>query len=87
VTEALRAQRLNEAVTWLAQSDCGVERILPHTWASRESDPNNPEDWYGITAPNGTQHQSATQLAQTYQTLNQGPTTPTNSACGRPLTD
>jgi hypothetical protein len=88
VTEALRAQRLNEAVTWVAQSDCGVERILPHTWASLESNTNSTEDWYGITAPDGTQHQSATQLAQTYQTLNQAPSTThaTNSGCGRPLT-
>ena len=88
VTDAQRAQRLNEAVTWLANSDCGVERILPHTWASPESDPNNPEDWFGIAAPDGTPHLSATTLAQTYQTLEQAaaPAHATNPACGRPLT-
>jgi hypothetical protein len=79
VTDAQRAQRLKEAVIWLANSNCGVERILPHTWSTPERDPNNPEDWFGITAPDGTQHLSATTLAQTYQTLYQWPA---NSACG-----
>jgi hypothetical protein len=87
VTDAQRAQRLYEAVTWLAQSDCNVERILPHTWSSPEADPSNVEDWFGIVAPDGTPHLSANALAQTFQTLDAQatPANAINSGCGRPL--
>jgi hypothetical protein len=82
-----RAAQLSQVIQTLAAADCGVERILPQTWASPEADLNNSEDWFGIVSPDGTPHVSATALANTLHTLENAPS-PAHAAisvCNRPL--
>jgi hypothetical protein len=33
------------------RSNCLVSSIAPHTWITEESDPDNPEHWFGIADP------------------------------------
>jgi hypothetical protein len=49
--EETRADYLGEVTHDLAESDCGIVSLAPHTWISAESDPANAEDWYGIADP------------------------------------
>jgi hypothetical protein len=51
--EATRARYLAELTHALAASDCGIASLAPHTWISAESNPANPDDWYGIADPAG----------------------------------
>lgn len=38
----------------LAGSGCGVDHIVPYTWAAPERDPGEQEDWFGIYHPDGS---------------------------------
>jgi hypothetical protein len=49
--EASRARYLGEITDALAESDCGLASIAVHSWISAESNPANPDDWYGIADP------------------------------------
>jgi polysaccharide biosynthesis protein PslG len=68
-----RAAMLAQATALLADSNCGVERILPYTWATRELDPANAEDWYGIVSPDGAPTLSATAYADELHSLERTP--------------
>ena len=51
--EEQRAQSLEAAVRALAWSDCGLGTVIPYTWTTPESNPDDIEDWYGIYHPGG----------------------------------
>jgi len=53
VPEAWRAQRLARLVRELPRSDCGVTRLIVHTWTSTDAG-RSPEGWFGIARPDGT---------------------------------
>lgn len=59
LTDAQRASDLSALTSTLARADCGVERILPHTWVTLERDPNDAEDWFGLVHPSGALSLSA----------------------------
>jgi hypothetical protein len=50
-SEETRADYMGEVTHDLAESDCGILSLAPHTWITAETDPANPEDWYGIADP------------------------------------
>lgn len=51
VDEDERAEYLAEVTAAVARSECGVVAFAPHTWRTREQDPLDIEDWYGIADP------------------------------------
>ncbi len=51
--ESARPGYLVTTLGALGHLDCGVAGALLYTWVSPESDPNNGQDWYGISNPNG----------------------------------
>jgi hypothetical protein len=57
-TDQQRAQYLAQFTETVAQANCGVERITPFSWVSREQDSFNPEDWFGLVHPNGVRSTS-----------------------------
>lgn len=54
VPEADRAAELSTMAMDLPRSDCNVDRFLPYTWRTEESNPGDPEQWFGIWNPDGT---------------------------------
>lgn len=54
VPDAARAADLSALATTLPRSDCGIDRLLPYAWTTRESDPSNSEDWFGIWNADGS---------------------------------
>ncbi len=68
-SDSQRAARLAQATGWLARSDCGIERILPYTWATRDLDIANAEDWFGLVSPAGVPTLSAVAYAHELESL------------------
>lgn len=64
-------------LAWLAgnllQSDCGVERLLVHTWVTGERDSANGDDWYGIAHPDGTLTASGSVFGDAVHAAESGP--------------
>jgi polysaccharide biosynthesis protein PslG len=48
VSDSTRAADLSALATALPRSGCGIDRLLAYAWTTRESDPSNSEDWFGI---------------------------------------
>jgi hypothetical protein len=86
-TEQQRAQYITQFTQTVAQSNCGVDRILPHTWVSKEQDPNNAEDWFGLVHPDGTRRASESAYSATILQLEAAPPPSSSSAsvCARQL--
>jgi hypothetical protein len=51
--ESARPGYLTATLGALGHVNCGVAAALLYTWVSPEIDPNNGQDWYGISNPNG----------------------------------
>jgi hypothetical protein len=51
VPEAERVRYMREVIPQALRSNCLVSSLAPHTWITEESDPENPEDWFGIADP------------------------------------
>jgi hypothetical protein len=81
VSEAERAADLSALATDLPRSDCNVDRFLPYTWRTEESNPSDSESWFGIwnrdgsAKPSGQAYLSAVQLMRG-MTSTPAPTTP-----------
>jgi hypothetical protein len=58
VSESERATDLSLLAEQLPKSDCNVDRLLPYTWLTQESDPSDPESWFGIWNHDGSGKQS-----------------------------
>jgi hypothetical protein len=54
VPESERATDLAQLAEQLPQSDCNVDRLLPYTWLTKENNPGDPEDWFGIWNHDGS---------------------------------
>ncbi len=54
VSESERASDLSQLAEQLPHSDCNINRLLPYTWLTRESNPGDPEDWFGIWNHDGS---------------------------------
>jgi hypothetical protein len=61
VSDAQRAQYVSQFTKAVAQSNCGVARIEPHTWVTQEQNIFSAEDWFGFVHPNLSR--SATETA------------------------
>jgi hypothetical protein len=51
--ESARPGYLVATLEALGHLDCGVAGALLYTWVSPQSNPDNGQDWYGISNPNG----------------------------------
>jgi polysaccharide biosynthesis protein PslG len=60
VPEGERVKDLSRLARQLPHSDCNIDRMLPYTWLTRESDPGDPEDWFGIWNHDGSGKPSGT---------------------------
>jgi hypothetical protein len=69
MSDAQRAAALSQVTATLARSDCGVERILPHTWVTQENSLTDAAQWFGLANPNGSLTHSAISYAHTIQGL------------------
>lgn len=49
-----RAYDLGTLAAELPQSGCNIDRLIVYAWLTKESDPANPEDWFGIWNSDGT---------------------------------
>jgi hypothetical protein len=54
VSEGQRAADLSALAKQLPRSDCNVDRLLPYTWLTEETNPSDPEDWFGIWNHDGS---------------------------------
>ncbi len=54
VSDAERGADLSALAETLPRSDCNVDRFLPYTWRTEESDPNDSESWFGIWNRDGS---------------------------------
>jgi len=54
VSEAERAADLSQLARQLPNSDCNVDQLLPYTWLTQESNPSDPEEWFGIWNHDGS---------------------------------
>jgi hypothetical protein len=86
LSDRARAAALSQVTATMARSDCGVERILPHTWVTLERNLRSAEDWFGLVHPDGAFSASATAYAATVRGFEQAPQ-PVASVplCGRSL--
>lgn len=53
-SDGARAAGLSELARELPGSDCNVTRLIPYSWVTRESNPGDDEDWFGMANLNGT---------------------------------
>jgi len=51
IPEAKRAAYMYDVTQVLARSDCGIDSFEPYTWETKEQDPSDGEDWYGMWSP------------------------------------
>jgi hypothetical protein len=58
VSEPERAADLSALATDLPRSDCNVDRFLPYTWRTEESNAGDSESWFGIWNRDGSAKQS-----------------------------
>jgi len=54
VSESERAADLAQLAEQLPHSDCNVDRLLPYTWLTQESNGSDPESWFGIWNHDGS---------------------------------
>jgi hypothetical protein len=91
--EATRAKGYTAITETIPRSNCNVSAVLPHTWWTAQSDPNNPEDWFGIADPQtGAPSASATAYAngihiQRGQTKREAKRKTIKACAGMPLPD
>jgi hypothetical protein len=87
VSDVTRAAYLSEVTDSLASSDCGIERILPHTWVTSQQNRSSAEYWYGIVSPSGGESESAVAYSEAIMALERAatPTHAANALCGRTL--
>jgi hypothetical protein len=64
VPEPQRAAYLDALATDLPRSNCNVADLLPYAWVTPESDPSNPEDWFGIWSKDGSPRPSGQAFTQ-----------------------
>jgi hypothetical protein len=54
VSDAERGADLAQLAQDLPRSDCNIDRFLPYTWMTEESNPSDPESWFGIWNRDGS---------------------------------
>ena len=64
VTDSQRAGFLAVLTEGFGRSDCGVWTFMPHTWVTKEQNPFNSGEWFGLFRPDTTPHGSGTAYLQ-----------------------
>jgi hypothetical protein len=65
----------------LGRTDCGIAAVLMYAWATPEHNPNDSEDWYGISPPGATASPDTSAFSAG---LHAGTGGPLNPLCSRP---
>ncbi len=60
----LRPRFLEQTLTELAHSDCGVSAALLYTWVTPERNPADSQDWFGVQPPDGAASPDTVALTQ-----------------------
>jgi hypothetical protein len=92
VTEEQRTQSYRELMDQLPRTNCRIEGVAAHDWATEESDPANAHHWYGIADPDTAALYPSGQAYRDGIALFEGrgvtpPPTETISVCDEPLPD
>ena len=85
ISDGMRATYMAALTERLARSDCGVWTFMPHTWATRERDGADAEEWFGLwgaqdAVPNATGRAYADTVPRVSR-----PRRPDVPLCDRPL--
>jgi hypothetical protein len=48
-TAAARPGYISATLATLGHTDCGISAVLLYAWTTKERNPSDPEDWYGIS--------------------------------------
>jgi hypothetical protein len=80
VSEAERAADLSALATDLPRSDCNVDRFLPYTWRTEESNASDSESWFGIWNRDGTAKPSGQAYLSAVELMRGMTSTPAPSA-------
>ena len=59
-----RPQLIEQTLRALGGSGCGIAAVLLHTWVTREHDPADREQWFGISPPGGGRSPDVTAFAR-----------------------
>lgn len=78
--EGQRAARMGTLVEGLADSSCGVSRIIPYTWLTFESS-SSPEEWFGIANPDTSLKPTGAALASSIEAVVDGSPSPVADPC------
>jgi hypothetical protein len=70
--DAVRAANIT-ALLQAAAAHAGIDRMIIHTWVSREQWPTVGEDWFGIVHPDGSGTQSSAAFGATVRALSAPP--------------
>lgn len=92
LSESARAEAYSALIGQLARTDCDVRGLAAHNWASEETDPADPEDWFGLASPlTGSLHPAGQAYAAAVDLFEgRGPTPApreTIGVCGGPAPD
>ncbi|HUE28596.1 MAG TPA: hypothetical protein VMP89_17615, partial [Solirubrobacteraceae bacterium] len=49
--ETVRPDYIAQTLSSLGHTDCGIAAVLLYAWATPERNPNNSQDWFGISPP------------------------------------
>jgi hypothetical protein len=80
VSESQRAADLTQLAEELPRSDCNVDRFLPYTWITEESNQNDPEQWFGIWNRDGSPKPSGQAYLNAVELMRGMTSTPAPSA-------
>ncbi|MEJ7820102.1 MAG: hypothetical protein WKF44_07340 [Rubrobacteraceae bacterium] len=91
VSETTREANFRSFISKLSRTDCQVSALAPFTWYSQESDPGNPEHWFGLAAADGSPYPSGQAYIDEVATFEGSGTEPavrnTLHVCGAPPPD
>jgi hypothetical protein len=87
VSDSQRAQYVTQFTTAVARSNCGVDRIEPHTWVTHEQNIFDPEDWFGFVHPDLARSETESAYSATIGQLSPlaTPTPASTSECSQQL--
>jgi hypothetical protein len=76
-----RAAALRQLAEQLPDSGCNVQSLLPYVWRTSESDPADPEDWFGIANADGSLKPSGRAYLEAVSRMRSGAVGPPPQRC------
>jgi hypothetical protein len=77
---AERAALISSIVTFSRRTNCNVVAFGVHSWVTAQSDPANPEDWYGLADPStGAPNEGGLAYSRAISAAERAPAKPSGS--------